>query len=68
MTIVAKGKDCVVWTKKTTAEELYIPSGVVGIVLSWIFSPVLSGIFAVLLFLFVRTLVLRTKNAFSRAI
>jgi len=68
MTIVAKGRDCVVWTKKTTAEELYIPSGVVGIVLSWIISPFLSGIFAVLLFLFVRTLVLRSKEAFNRSI
>merc|ERR1712087_877966 len=50
MTIVAKGSGCVVWLKETDADSLYIPKGVVGIVLSWVFSPVLSAIFAVLLF------------------
>ena len=39
-----------------------------GIVLSWVFSPVLSGIFAVLLFLLVRTLILRSSNSFNKAI
>ena len=39
-----------------------------GIVLSWVFSPVLSGIFAVLLFLLVRTLILRASNSFNKAI
>lgn len=68
MTIVAKSANCVVWLKETTAEELYIPSGVVGIVLSWIISPMLSALFAVILFWVVRTFVLRTKSAFTRAI
>merc|ERR1712113_1240823 len=57
MTIVAKGASCVVWVKETGPENLYIPKGVVGIVLSWVFSPVLSGLFAVLLFFTVRTLI-----------
>jgi sodium-dependent phosphate transporter len=68
MTIVLKGSDCVVWLKETDADKLYIPSGVMGIVLSWVFSPVLSGIFAVLLFLLVRTLILRASNSFNKAI
>merc|ERR1719198_2365939 len=68
MTIVAKSGSCVVWVKETDADSLYIPKGVLGIVLSWIFSPVLSAIFAVLLFSFVRSLVLRSKNAFQRSI
>lgn len=68
MTIVAKSSSCVVWVQNTDAENLYIPKGVVGIVLSWVISPVLSGFFAVLLFLSVRTFILRSKNAFNRAI
>ena len=68
MTIAVKGSGCVTWYKETDAEKLYIPSGVVGIVLSWVFSPVLSGIFAVLLFYTVRTFILRAKDSFNRAI
>jgi len=68
MTIVLKGSDCVVWLAETNEDKLYIPSGVMGIVLSWVFSPVLSGIFAVLLFLLVRTLILRASNSFNKAI
>ena len=66
--IVAKSSSCVVWIKETDADALYIPKGVIGIVLSWIISPVLSAIFAVLLFLFVRTLVLRSSHAFNRSV
>ena len=68
MTIAVKGSDCVTWYKETDAEKLYIPSGVVGIVLSWVFSPVLSAIFAVALFYTVRTFILRCHDAFNRAI
>merc|ERR1712087_606965 len=68
MTIVAKGGGCVVWVKHTDAENLYIPKGVVGIVLSWIISPVLSAFFAVILFTLVRSIILRSKNSFSRSI
>merc|ERR1711920_634141 len=62
--------DCVVWIKETEAENLYIPKGVVGIVLSWVISPVLSGIFAVILFWSVRALILHKKGdqSFNRAI
>merc|ERR1711920_1069153 len=56
--------------KETEAENLYIPKGVVGIVLSWVILPVLSGIFAVILFWSVRALILRKKGdqSFNRAI
>eukprot|EP00178_Gracilaria_changii_P000167 TRINITY_DN1015_c0_g1_i1.p2 TRINITY_DN1015_c0_g1~~TRINITY_DN1015_c0_g1_i1.p2 ORF type:complete len:644 (+),score=125.62 TRINITY_DN1015_c0_g1_i1:9476-11407(+) len=36
--------------------------GLVGVILSWIISPVLSAIFAVIMFLIVRTLVLRRQD------
>jgi len=68
MTIVLKGADCVVWSKPTDSANLYIPKGVIGIVLSWVFSPVLSGIFAVILFTVTRKVVLRSAASFDRAI
>merc|ERR1712087_1047693 len=68
MTIVAKGSGCVVWLKETDADSLYIPKGVVGIVLSWIFSPVLSAVFSVLLFLVVRSCILRRSGSFGKAV
>merc|ERR1712087_622870 len=68
MTIVAKGSGCVVRLKETDADSLYIPKGVVGIVLSWIFSPLLSAVFAVLLFLVVRTAILRRSGSFGKAV
>jgi len=68
MAIAIKGTDCVVWHQETGEDNLWIPSGVVGIVISWFISPLLSAFFAVLMFLFVRTFILRSKNAFSRAL
>jgi len=68
MTIAVKGQGCVTWYKETDAEKLFIPSGVMGIVLSWVFSPVLSAIFAVGLFYTVRSVILRAKDSFNRAI
>ena len=53
--LVYKGKDAVDW-------------GTLGkVVLSWFASPILSAIFAVALFLFVRTFILRHKDSVSRA-
>jgi sodium-dependent phosphate transporter len=68
MAIVTKGDGCVVWYKESGPDKLYIPGGITGIVLSWVISPVLSGIFAVILFTIVRSLVLRSSNSFMRAI
>ncbi|AEO97646.1 putative phosphate permease [Emiliania huxleyi virus 86] len=69
MTIAAKGADCVVWYKEIDIDSgKYLPGGIVGIVLSWVFSPLLSGIVAVLLFLSIRTFVLRSAQPFIRSI
>lgn len=37
------------------------------VVISWIFSPVASGIIAAIFFLLVRVTILRSSNSFSRA-
>ena len=68
MTIVAKGSGCVNWSSKGDEENLYLPEGVLATVLSWIISPVLSGIFAVLIYGFTRKFVLRAEDSFQRAI
>jgi len=55
-----RGPDAVFWMSKGQGLEKL--KGVVGVVLSWIISPVLSGIIAVLVFILVRQTVLRSKN------
>ncbi|KAI0563978.1 Phosphate transporter [Gracilaria domingensis] len=42
--------------------------GVVGVILSWIISPLFSAIFAVIFFLVVRTLVLNRKDSFRKGL
>jgi sodium-dependent phosphate transporter len=42
-------------------------SGIVPVVLSWIISPLLAGLVAAIIFLVVRTLVLRRANSTSIA-
>lgn len=54
--LVAKGASAVHW------------SGILRIVISWFASPVLSGIFSFLLFLFVRNVILRAENSFERSL
>merc|ERR1712226_1066949 len=44
-----------------------MPGGFVGVVLSWFFSPILSAIFAAMLFFVVR-LVLRSKSPFENSV
>ena len=68
MAIAIKGTKCVIWTKETGDDSLHIPKGVAGIVASWIFSPFLSMLFAMLLFAMVRSTILRSKNSFQRAV
>lgn len=65
MTIALKGVDSVIWNE--TKDEFPYVGGVAGIVMSWVFSPVLSGAFAAVLFFFVRTTVLRSANSFQRS-
>ncbi len=55
-----RGPRAVVWMSKGAGLERL--KGVVGVVLSWIISPVLSAILGVIVFLLVRHTVLRTKN------
>ncbi len=69
MTIASKGADCVVWYKEIDIDNgKYLPGGIVGIVLSWVFSPLLSGLVAVTLFWIIRKFVLRSSMPFVRSI
>ena len=67
MTIAIKGGDCVVWYAEGEADKMHLPQGIVAIVMSWFISPILSAVFAVILFFTVRTFVLRSANSFDRA-
>lgn len=58
--IAYRSADAVVWLSKGSG--LARLKGVVGVIASWIISPLLSAIFAVLIFLVVRSTVLRRKN------
>lgn len=58
--LVFRGPSAVIWI--SSGSGLGKLSGVVGVILSWFISPVLSAIFAVILFITVRTAVFRTKN------
>jgi len=65
MTLVARGSDCVVWSKSTT--DFPYVKGVSAIVVSWILSPVVSAAFAFSMFVILRTLVLRSEHSFARS-
>ncbi len=57
MTMVLKGSDCVIWYK--SVETFPYISGVGGIVLSWVLSPLFSGLIASIVFAITRYSVLR---------
>ncbi len=57
MTIAIAGSDCVIWYKQLDTFP-YI-GGVGGIVLSWLISPIFSGIFSSIIFGLTRKFVLR---------
>lgn len=61
-----RGARAVVWISDGSGFDRL--KGVVGVILSWIISPVLSGIIAVLFFLLVRTLVLRRQDSFRNGL
>lgn len=65
MTMVAKGAGCVVWSEDS--DTFPFVKGVASIVISWVLSPVLSGVFAAFIFWLTRTFVLRAENSFKRA-
>ena len=64
MTLVARGSECVIWTKK--ADEFPYVKGVVAVIISWLLSPVISGAFAFVFFVTLRTLVMRSEHSYSR--
>lgn len=69
MALVAKGSDAVVWFKYDSSKEaLKKFSGVVPVIISWVVSPLLSGIVAAFLFFTVRAFVLRHADSFNRAL
>ena len=57
MTIALVGSDCVIWYKPV--ETFPYIGGVGGIVMSWFISPIFSGIISSLLFVILRSQVLR---------
>lgn len=63
--IAYRGGAAVNWWSGTGLKKL---RGVVGVILSWIISPVLSAIFAVVFFLIVRTLVLRRSDPYKNGL
>ena len=60
MIIATKGSQCIIWT----AGPL---KGLSGILLSWLFSPLLSGIAAASIFALLRFFILTSTNSFQRA-
>ena len=64
--LVAKGRDAVIWAE-IDEDEIFPLQGVAAVVISWVFSPVCSGIIAAFFFWVVRTFILRSKNSFDRA-
>lgn len=66
MTICLKGTDCVIWYEEK--ETFPYIGGVSGIIISWIVSPVFSGLIASSIFAAVRSGLLRIENSFNRCI
>ena len=65
MTMVSRGVNCVTWTKET--DKFPYIKGVSAIVVSWLLSPIVSGIFASFFFYILRLSVLRSENSFTRS-
>ena len=65
MTMVARGSSCVVWSQST--DTFPFIKGVAAIVVSWLLSPIVSGGFAFVFFVILRTLVMRSQNSYARA-
>ena len=66
MTMVIGGVDCVNWYEPS--DSFPFVGGVSGIILSWVISPVFSGLFAMAFFAITRAAVLRHPNSFIRGI
>merc|ERR1719197_547046 len=66
MAIAAFGNDAVKWAPPSSTSPFV--KGFASVVLSWVFSPVLSGIAAMVLFFTIRKVVLRSAKPFERAV
>jgi phosphate/sulfate permease len=66
MGLVAEGNNAVTWHSIDRSEKFPI-KGLSAIVLSWIVSPLLSGIVSAGLFWTTRTVILRASNSYDRA-
>ena len=64
MTIALKGTQCVIWYEPR--EMFPYIGGVSGIIISWILSPVFSGIISSTLFGVMRKFILRSSQSFNR--
>lgn len=65
MTMMARGTDCVIWNEPT--DEFPYVKGVSAIVISWILSPVCSGILSAIIYGITYLTVLRDKaHSFER--
>jgi len=68
MALTAHGSEAVVWYEFDDSKEaLKKYKGVAPIIVSWVVSPVLSGVLAVALFWFVRTFILRHADSRARS-
>ena len=66
MTMLIGGVDCVNWYEPS--DSFPFVGGVSGIILSWVISPIFSGLFAMAFFAITRAAVLRHPNSFVRGI
>jgi sodium-dependent phosphate transporter len=67
MSLVARGASSIYWGSSTTESFPHV-TGVLSIMLSWMLSPILSGVCAALLFVIIRSTVLRTSEPFRNAL
>ncbi|CAN0070927.1 unnamed protein product, partial [Ectocarpus fasciculatus] len=65
MTLAYGGRECVVWHR----ESVHFPGfqGVGAILVSWLLSPIVAGVASFLVFVALRTFVLRSPHAFRRS-
>lgn len=59
MTIAIKGPNCVIWYK--SLDNFPFIGGVSGMVISWVVSPLLSGIISSTTFIIIRKFILRKR-------
>jgi sodium-dependent phosphate transporter len=66
MALAIYGGDAVQWAQKKKEFPFY--GGMVPIVLTWFVSPIIAGVFVLVMFGFLRTFVLRSPHSFARAL